>query len=128
MPLSRRRFLATSAAAFAADALLALATLHGAALSPRERIDRALAGRDVDRLPISLWHHFGLEQDGPARHAQATLAFHRDYRTDLVKVMSDFPFPTPAGAWHEVRATDDPFPQQIQALTTIRDALQRSAH
>ncbi|MEO5819583.1 MAG: uroporphyrinogen decarboxylase family protein, partial [Vicinamibacteraceae bacterium] len=94
----------------------------------RERVNRALAGRDVDRLPISLWHHFGLEKDGPARHAQATLAFHRDYRTDLVKVMSDFPFPKPSGAWHEVRVTDDPFPLQIQALTAVRGGLQRSAH
>jgi len=125
MPLTRRRFLAASAAALTAPAAL----VHGAAtLSARERIDRVLAGRDVDRPPISLWHHFGLEKDGPARHAEATLAFHRAYRTDLVKVMSDFPFPKPAGAWHEVRFTDDPFPQQIQALTAIRDGLQRSAH
>jgi uroporphyrinogen decarboxylase len=125
MPLSRRRFLAASAAALAAPAAL----VHGAAaLSARARVDRVLAGRDVDRPPISLWHHFLLEKEGPAKHAHATLAFHRDYRTDLVKVMSDFPFPKPAGAWHEVRVTDDPFPLQIQALTAIRDGLQRSAH
>jgi uroporphyrinogen decarboxylase len=127
MPMTRRTFLTVSAGMLAAPP--AVAGQPGrAALSPRTRIDRALAGRDVDRPPISLWHHFGLEQEGPARHAQATLAFHRDYRTDLVKVMSDFPFPKPGGAWHEVRALDDPFPQQIQALTAIRDALQRSAH
>ena len=125
MSLTRRRFLAASAAAFAAPAAL----VRGAdALSARERVDRALAGRDVDRSPISLWHHFGLEKDGPARHAQATLAFHRDYKTDLIKVMSDFPFPKSAGAWHDVRVTDDPFPPQIQALTAVRDGLQRSAH
>ena len=125
MTLTRRRFLAASAAVIAAQAT---SVRGAAAVSARERVDRALAGRDVDRLPISLWHHFGLEKDGPARHAQATLAFHRDYQTDLVKVMSDFPFPKPAGTWHEVRVTDDPFPQQIQALTAIRDGLQRSAH
>jgi uroporphyrinogen decarboxylase len=124
---SRRRFLTTSTAALAASAAFA-PSLRAAALSSRERVDRALAGRDVDRSPISLWHHFGLEKEGPARHAAATLAFHRDYRTDLVKVMSDFPFPKPAGAWHQVRALDDPFPLQIQALTAIRDGLQRSAH
>ena len=127
MALTRRRFLAASAATLAAQAAWPH-PLAGAALSARERVDRALAGRDVDRPPISLWHHFGLEKDGPARHAQATLAFHRDYRTDLVKVMSDFPFPKPAGVWHEVRVTDDPFPLQTQALTAIRDGLQRSAH
>jgi uroporphyrinogen decarboxylase len=125
--VTRRRFLAASAAALFAQSALARRAA-AAPLSPRERVNRALAGRDVDRLPISLWHHFGLENDGPARHAQATLAFHRDYRTDLVKVMSDFPFPKPSGAWHEVRVTDDPFPLQVQALTAVRDGLQRSAH
>jgi uroporphyrinogen decarboxylase len=130
MRCSRRRFLvtATASGAVAADAILAQRSTQRAALSARARVDRALAGRDVDRLPISLWHHFGLEKEGPARHAQATLAFHRAYRTDLVKVMSDFPFPAPDGAWHEVRVHDDPFPLQIQALTAIRDGLQRSAH
>jgi uroporphyrinogen decarboxylase len=133
MTLTRRRFLTTTAATAAAQAFAGGATAwaarQGAArLTPRARVDRALAGRDVDRPPISLWHHFGLEKEGPARHAATTLAFHRDYRTDLVKVMSDFPFPKPAGAWHEVKALDDPFPLQIQALTAIRDGLQRSAH
>ena len=112
----------------AAEAILTRATLRGATLSARARVNRALAGRDVDRPPISLWHHFGLEKEGPARHAQATLAFHRDYQTDLVKVISDFPFPKPSGDWHEVRVQDDPFPEQIRALMAIRDALQRSAH
>jgi uroporphyrinogen decarboxylase len=126
MEMTRRTFLAVSAATLSAPAVRAQSTRAG--LSPRARIDRVLAGRDVDRPPISLWHHFGLEKEGPARHAQATLAFHRGYRTDLVKVMSDFPFPRPAGAWHEVRAHDHPFPQQIEALMAIRDGLQRSAH
>ena len=124
---TRRRFLTTSTAALAASAAFP-SHARAAGRTPRERVDRALAGRDVDRSPISLWHHFLLEKEGPARHAAATLAFHRDYRTDLVKVMSDFPFPKPAGAWHEVRELDDPFPLQIQALTAIRDGLQRSAH
>ena len=128
MPLTRRRFLNTAVAALAAEAVLTRATLRGGTLSARERVDRALAGRDVDRPPISLWHHFGLEKEGPARHAEATLGFHRDYQTDLVKVMSDFPFPKPSGDWHDVRVTDDPFPEQIRALMAIRDALQRSAH
>jgi uroporphyrinogen decarboxylase len=124
---TRRRFLTTSTAALAAHAAFAIRA-RAADLSSRARVDRALAGRDVDRSPISLWHHFGLEPEGPARHAAATLAFHRAYRTDLVKVMSDFPFPKPNGAWHEVRVQDDPFPQQVQALMAIRDGLQRTAH
>src|SRR6185295_5005638 len=120
MSLTRRSFLTTSAAALGAAAL-GPATLRGAALTPRQRVERALAGRDVDRPPISLWHHFGLEKDGPQRHAQATLAFHKAYETDLVKVMSDFPYPRPAGEWFALRETDDPFPEQIRALQAIRD-------
>ena len=99
MSLTRRRFLATSSAAVAAHVLSGGPRLGAAALTARQRVDRALAGQDVDRPPISLWHHFGLEKEGPARHAAQTLAFHRDYRTDLIKVMSDFPYPKPAGAW-----------------------------
>ena len=29
-------------------------------LTHKQRVDRALEGRDVDRPPFSLWHHFGL--------------------------------------------------------------------
>jgi uroporphyrinogen decarboxylase len=126
MSLTRRSFLTTSAAAIGAAALDP-AVLRGATLTPRERVERALAGRDVDRPPISLWHHFGLEKDGPERHAQATLAFHKTYQTDLVKVMSDFPYPRPAGEWFALKEIDDPFPEQIRALTAIRDGLQGSA-
>jgi uroporphyrinogen decarboxylase len=88
-------------------------------LTPKQRIDRVLNGQDVDRPPFSLWHHFGLENDGPEKHASATLAFHRDYGTDLVKVMSDFPYPKPQGNWWELRALPDPFTAQLRALTII---------
>jgi len=79
----RRKFLCAAAAAPFAIAKTELTHL--------ERVDRALAGRDVDRAPFSFWHHFGL--DTPEAHAKVTLDFHRAYRTDIVKVMSDFPYP-----------------------------------
>jgi uroporphyrinogen decarboxylase len=41
----------------------------------------------------------------------------------MVKVMSDFPFPKPNGNWWELRVTENPFPEQIKALTLIRDGL-----
>ena len=45
-----------------------------AALSRKERVDRALAGQDVDRPPFSLWHHFGLKtaQDTPPARSSST--------------------------------------------------------
>lgn len=119
MPLSRRHFL------FAASSFSFAKTN----LSSRERVDFALKGQDVDRPPISLWHHFGLESQGSAKHAEATVAFHRNYGTDLVKVMSDFPYPKPAsGKWWELRGESNPFAPQIQALEKIRSALGGSAH
>jgi uroporphyrinogen decarboxylase len=90
-------------------------------LGHKERVDRALRGADVDRPPFAFWHHFGLK-DAKA-HAQRTLKFHEDYHTDIVKVMSDFPYPKPAGKWYELKVVTNPFPQQIAALEQIRDGL-----
>ena len=98
----------------------------GAALGRKERIDRAMQGAGVDRPPFSFWQHFRLAT-GEA-HAEATLDFHRRYRTDLVKVMNDFPYPKPAGEWYELKPEANPFPQQIRALELIRDGLQGAAY
>lgn len=97
-------------------------------MRPRERVDAALAGRDVDRPPFTLWYHFGLENKGPIAHAQATLSFHSRFETDLVKVMSDFPFPKPSRNWWEVRVSDNPFAPQISALDRIRSGLEGRKH
>jgi uroporphyrinogen-III decarboxylase len=121
--MQRRQFLLAAASFAAARAPLALGK---AALTPTERIDRALRGADVDRPPFTFWHHFGLNT--PEAHVKATLEFHRAYRTDLVKVMSDFPYPRPAGKWYELKPLDNPFPQQIEALEGIRTGLDGRAY
>lgn len=113
-----RRSLLLGAAAFPARA----------AMTPRQRIDRVLKGQDTDRQPFSFWYHFGLEKFPGDRHAEATLKFHRAFRTDLVKVMSDFPYPKPAGPWFELKEEKNPFPEQVRALELIRDGLKGSAH
>src|SRR5216684_4353332 len=92
----RRDFLRTTAVA-----AIGLQLRGEAALSHKERVDRAMAGKDLDRPPFTLWHHFGLPT--AEAHAARTLEFHRAYRTDLVKVMSDFPYPQPAGKWHQLK-------------------------
>jgi uroporphyrinogen decarboxylase len=119
---SRRQFL-TGAAALAAPAFL-----RGAEISSRERVDRVLRGDDTDRPPFSFWHHF-LDKDKPGEaHARVTLDFHRRFRTDLVKVMSDYDYPKPAGAWYEAKVVENPFPRQIRALELIRDGLGGDAY
>jgi uroporphyrinogen decarboxylase len=112
--LTRRGFL------FHAAAVSALAQSK---LTPRERVDRALRGEDVDRSPFSYWYHFGLEKEPPDKFAQKTLSFHQRFRTDLVKVMSDFPYPQDSSRVHE-----NPFPVQIRALEIIRDGIGGKAH
>ncbi len=114
----RRDFLLSAAAA----AVPARAT----ALTRKERVDRAVRGADVDRPPFTLWHHFGLKT--AREHADRTLAFHKKYRTDLVKVMSDFPYPKPSGKWYELKPLENPFPEQIRALELIRDGLNGDAY
>jgi uroporphyrinogen decarboxylase len=94
-----------------------------AKLTPRERVDRALRGEDVDRVPFTYWYHFGLEKEPPEKFAAATLSFHRRLDTDLVKVMSDFPYPKDASIVHV-----NPFPAQVRALEMIRDGLKGQAH
>jgi uroporphyrinogen decarboxylase len=117
--LSRRQFLyLTATGAMAAT---------NAKMSSKQRVDRALKGQEVDRTPFTYWHHFGLEKLPGERHAEATLAFHRQFRTDLVKVMSDYPFPKPQGKWHEITVVNNPFPEQLRALELIRDGLHRQA-
>ena len=113
MVLSRREFFFTGAA-FAASPM-----------TSKERVDRALGGTEADRPPFTFWHHFGLEKFPGARHAEATLAFHRKFRTDLVKVMSDYPYP---GRRSERKVFENPFPEQIRALEIIRDGLGGKAY
>jgi uroporphyrinogen decarboxylase len=84
-------------------------------LCSKERIDRALRGEDVDRPPFTFWYHFRLHK-------------FPGLRTDLVKVMSDYPYPKAAGKWHELRVEENPFPEQVRALDLIRDGLAGQAY
>jgi uroporphyrinogen decarboxylase len=108
--------------------LSAMAAFPASKMTPRERVDRALRGEDVDRPPFTFWYHFLDEKLPGERHAKSTLEFHRKFRTDLVKVMSDYPYPKPAGRWYELKVEASPYPEQLQALELIRDGLGGSAH
>ncbi len=106
---TRRRF--TSA--------LCVAPLAGAAgLTRIERLRRALQGRQVDRPPYTYWYHFLDEKLPGERHAASTLQFARKFSTDLVKVMSDYPFGTDPA---------NPFPEQVRALGIIGRELKGQA-
>src|ERR1700682_6011818 len=117
--VSRRNLVLGAAAAF---------TLRGSTMTSKERVDRARKGMDGDRPPFSLWHHFLDESKPGEEHARATLEFHEKFHTDLVKVMSDYPYPKPKAEWYALREEKNPFPEQIRALELIRDGLHGQAY
>src|SRR4249919_3160497 len=117
--ISRRQFFLSAAVPMLARA---------ASLTPKERIDRVLSSRDVDRLPYTCWYHFLDEKQSGKVHAENTLGFHRKFRTDLIKVMSDYPYPKPAGRWYELKPESNPFPEQIRALEILRGELNGKVH
>jgi uroporphyrinogen decarboxylase len=98
-----------------------------ASLTHKERVDRALAGRELDRPPFTLYHHY--KRPTASLEAADHLAFHRDYRTDIVKVMNDFAYPaSETGRWWELRPLDSPYPRQLETLRQVRDGLNGDAY
>ncbi len=55
-------------------------------LSKRERVDAALVGASVDRVPVSAWRHFIPEERGSATLAAVTLAHFQQFDWDWIKV------------------------------------------
>jgi uroporphyrinogen decarboxylase len=55
-------------------------------LSKRERVDAALKGEAVDRVPVSAWRHFIPEELSPVTLAQASLKHFYDFDWDWLKV------------------------------------------
>ncbi|MCS7301533.1 MAG: hypothetical protein NZ556_08290 [Fimbriimonadales bacterium] len=86
-------------------------------MTARERVEQAIIGGEVDRLPYCFWYHFRTEAWFPqALHAEyrapasdaalqqyidgmsrATYEFWRRYQPDILKVMHDIPYETPTG-------------------------------
>lgn len=71
-----------------------------------ERVTSALNGEEVDRPPFSFWYHFGLQHMPARAHAEAEIDFYRAYDLDFLKVMSDYPYPLPAGL-DEINSDED---------------------
>ena len=57
-----------------------------------ERIQAALGGESMDRVPLALWRHFHRKDRDPATLAQVSAGFARSYDLDLVKL-------TPSGLY-----------------------------
>jgi uroporphyrinogen decarboxylase len=55
-------------------------------MNKRERLEAAIHGQPVDRVPVALWRHFPGDDQRPADLAAATVAFQRRWDFDFVKV------------------------------------------
>lgn len=56
-------------------------------LSKRERIQAALQGEEVDRVPVNLWMHFSAVDQDPRSLAETQTAFVEKYDFDFLKLM-----------------------------------------
>ena len=103
-----------------------------------ERVRATLAGRPVDRAPLSVWFHFGTQHAPAERAAQVHLEFFEHYDLDLLKLMNDYDYPMPDGM--EVIATADdlrrlgpfdpartPLGTQLQTVDLVARALRGRA-
>lgn len=99
-------------------------------MTKRERVLSAVEGREPDRVPYSLWHHFRLDPPAGPGLAAATLEFARTYGPDLLKVMHDAPYDMPEGLstisdvedWRrlgELGGKDGNFGSQLETIKTI---------
>jgi hypothetical protein len=123
---NRRQFLIRGAVA-TLSSVVPRALAKPAGLTHKERVDRALEGKDLDRPPFTFYHHY--KRPTPQLEAQDHLEFHRTYNTDIVKVMNDFDYPkSTTGKWYELKPLDSPYPDQLKTLELIRDGLNGDAY
>lgn len=53
----------------------------------RERLEKAISGEPVDRLPVALWRHWPGDDQRAADLARSIIDFQHDYNWDFVRVM-----------------------------------------
>ena len=71
-----------------------------------ERVDRVLNGDAVDRPPVTLWYHFGVQHAGGEQFAKIALEYFNYYDFDYLKVMNDYFYLPPEGL-DAVKTRDD---------------------
>ena len=101
-------------------------------MTSTDRVQAAIAGKEVDRVPFCFWHHFKPEGSG-VRMAELTLEFFRKkFDLDIVKIMPDLPYPEPqqsftlANQWSSLLylGLDTPvFQQQLICIRSLREQL-----
>jgi uroporphyrinogen decarboxylase len=100
------------------------ATLRGELTQMRrmnkwERVEAALRGTEVDRIPISLWKHYHLQDRAPGLLAEVTLALYEQFDIDLIKLTPSGLYPIQDwGATIQFGRDDDFLPLAVQPVIT----------
>jgi uroporphyrinogen decarboxylase len=104
-----------------------------------ERVKKVLAGQAVDRPPVSLWYHFGVQHGPGDRFARIALDYFEHYDFDFLKVMNDYFYPLPQGL-DAIRSRSDlerirpidiqacDWREQLRAIEIIADRLDGRAY
>ena len=103
-------------------------------MTKTERFRAALAGTDLDHLPVSVWLHFATEHLSGEAVADRHLAYLAAYDFDYLKVMNDYRYPLPQGVanvqsadnlrrFEPVAMTAYQFDQQLRCLRKLRREL-----
>ncbi len=86
-------------------------------MSKWDRVLAALNKADVDRVPISLWKHYHLQDRAPGQLAEVTLALHRQFDTDLIKLTPSGLYPIQDwGATIQFGRDDDFLPLAVRPI------------
>lgn len=64
-------------------------------MTKRDRVERSLAGREIDRPPVSFWYHFGTQHQGGEVVADLSISLVEYYDLDYLKLMNDYYYPMP---------------------------------
>jgi uroporphyrinogen decarboxylase len=84
-----------------------------------ERVAAAIQGADVDRVPLSLWKHYHLQDRAPQQLAEVTLALYRQFDIDLIKLTPSGLYPIQDwGATIQFGNDDDFLPLAVQPVIT----------
>ena len=64
-------------------------------MNKQERVLNAIEGREVDRPPVCVWRHYGMQE--PKETVNCHMKFYRETDMDLLKMMCDEFFVYPMG-------------------------------
>lgn len=99
-------------------------------MTKAERFRAAVAGEEVDRLPVTVWMHFASEHLPGDETAALYTKYVKEYDFDFLKVMNDYRLPLPGidafqtaedlGRFKKLSMDERPFREQILVLNEMR--------